>query len=386
MAIPIKRYIDIGTDIIDANSGERDYSALVFTNNTMTEPSAEDSVLHGLYEDYTTNGKVVTLTSSDVTELFASTTDVYKFAAKYFGYVSINGRSPSVINLVKTGSETALAKFNSVISEFNNFGAFTFLNNTTIGAAESGGLLDVAMANQSFGMHYAMVIPVTSTSGLDPLQGIRGLHLVLDDSSATQYTSWMPIAFVASLNYTMNDGASTMMYKPFAGVTSPIVLTESAANAYDAAHVNYIAAVQTRGNNMRFYQRGVNTDNVDLGAYIDASWIASQIESGWLNLVSGSTRIPATAQGVSAVSTMITSVAERAIANGCILIGKYLTENQILKIRQTAGAGAVDAVQSVGYYIDVRITFEEGKYACKYILVYAKGDTIEKVVGQHYLA
>lgn len=385
MAIPIKRYIDIGTEIIDANSGERDYSALVFTNNSMTEPSDEDSVLHGLYEDYTTNGKVVTLTSSDVTELFASTTDVYKFAAKYFGYVSINGRSPSVINLVKTGSETALAKFNSVISEFNNFGAFTFLNNTTIEAAESGGLLDVAMANQSFGMHYAMVIPVTSTSGLDPLQGIRGLHLVLDDSSATQYTSWMPLAFVASLNYTMNDGASTMMYKSFAGVTSPIVLTESEANAYDAAHVNYIAAVQTRGNNMRFYQRGVNTDNVDLGAYIDASWIASQIESGWLKLVSGSNRIPATAQGASAVSAMITSVAERAITNGCILTNKYLTDSQILKIQRIAGSGAVDAVTSVGYYIDAQIVFEDDKYVCKYILVYAKGDTIEKVDGQHYL-
>ena len=183
----------------------------------------------------------------------------------------------------------------------------------------------------------------------------------------------------------MGDGASTMKYKSFAGVTSPIVLTESEANAYDAAHVNYIVAVQTRGNNMRFYQRGVNTDNVDLGAYIDASWIASQIESGWLKLVSGSNRIPSTSQGVSAVSTMITSVAERAIANGCILIGKYLTENQILKIRQTAGAGAVDAVQSVGYYIDVWITFEEGMYVCKYILIYAKGDTIEKVDGQHYL-
>ena len=137
---------------------------------------------------------------------------------------------------------------------------------------------------------------------------------------------------------------------------------------------------------MRFYQRGVNTDNVDLGAYIDASWIASQIESGWLKLVSGSNRIPTTARGVSAVSTMITSVAERAISNGCILIGKYLTENQILEIRQIAGAGAVDAVQSVGYYIDVRIIFKKKKYICKYILVYAKGDTIEKVVGQHYLA
>ena len=83
---------------------------------------------------------------------------------------------------------------------------------------------------------------------------------------------------------------------------------------------------------------------------------------------------------------MITSVAERAISNGCILIGKYLTENQILEIRQIAGAGAVDAVQSVGYYIDVRIIFKKKKYICKYILVYAKGDTIEKVVGQHYLA
>lgn len=388
MAIPIKRYIDIGTMLINASSGERDYSALVFTSDAMTEPEDEDSILHDIYEDYTANGKVVTLTSEDVTSLFASTTSIYKLAAKYFGYSSINGRSPFYINVVKTSTETALTKFNSVIAEFNNFGAFTFLNNSTIGDDGTGGLYDVALANQQYGMHYAMVVPVTSSTAStvsSKLIGIRGVHMVLD-ASTSEFTSWMPLAFVGSLNYTMNDGASTMMYKPFAGATNPIVLTASTADAYDAERVNYIAAVQTRGTNMRFYQRGVNADNVDLGAYMDASWITSEIEAGWLNMVSGSNRIPATAQGASAVSTMITSVAERAIANGCILTNKFLTDNQILKIRQIAGAGAVDAVQSVGYYIDAQITFAEEKYVCQYILVYAKGDTIEKVVGEHYLA
>ena len=152
MAIPIKRYIDVGTTVVDAATGQRDYSALLFTSDAMVTSTPTDVSLKAKWTDYGTNGKVVTLTADEVTALFPSTTATYKLCAKYFGYTSIPGRSPSVVNVVKTGSETALAKFNSVLSTFNNFGAFTFVINTTLGTSGSGGLLDVATRNQAFGL------------------------------------------------------------------------------------------------------------------------------------------------------------------------------------------------------------------------------------------
>lgn len=386
MAIPIKRYIDIGTTVVDAATGQRDYSALLFTSDAMVTSTPTDVSLKAKWTDYGTNGKVVTLTADEVTALFPSTTATYKLCAKYFGYTSITGRSPSVVNVVKTGSETALAKFNSVLSTFNNFGAFTFVNNTTLGTSGSGGLLDVAMRNQAFGLQYAMVVPVTSTtaSASAVLNGIRGCFKILE-ATTTEYTAWIPLSYVAARNYDAYNNSSSMMYKTFPGV-SIVVEDETDANTYDDLFINYIALVQTRGTNRRFLMRGVCADGMDLGVYVDASWITSQIENGWISLATGSNRIPATSQGASLVSTMITSVAERAIANGCILTGKYLTQTQIDKITQYVGAGAVTAVQSVGYYIDVDITYSDGKYVCTYTLVYAKGDTIEKIVGQHYLA
>lgn len=404
MAIPIKRYIDIGTTLINASSGERDFSALVFTPDEMFEPEYDaehpenETALHKKYVQYTTNGEVVTLTSAEVEALFVSVSDtttvtrpVASLASKYFGYSSINGRSPSYINVVKVGTTagSAKAKFSSVMNVFNNFGTFTFIGYTPgLGTSGSGDLLDVATANQEFGFHYTMVIPVTlqNYSGFSTkLMDVRGTHLVLD-SATTEYTAWMPMAFVGSLNYTIRNSASTMMYKVFGGVTDSVVSDPTTADDLDKARVNYIGIVQSRGTVRKFYQTGVNMDGTDLGVYVDASWITSEIENGWIDLATGSNRIPANAQGATAVSTMITSVAERAITNGCILLDKPLTSNQKQSIRDMIGDGGVTAIQSVGYFVSAQVVFEENKYICRYVLVYAKGDTIQKVVGQHYLA
>lgn len=381
MAIPIKRYIDIGTTLINASSGNRDFSGLVFTSSEIS--TSAPSAIKTAYDA----GKVVSLGKSEVSSYFASTTSVYKFAAKYFGYSSINGRSPAVLNIVKTGSETPLVKFNSVLEEFNNFGSFSFLDVSTLGEAESGGLLDIAMANQGFGFNYVMAIGVSADNAEEfsgALHGIKGCHIVLD-SSTSSYCEWMPMAFIASINYSVRNSASTMMYKVFGGA-DVTVSTNTDANKYDNLRINYVGIVQSRGKVRKFYQTGVNMDGMDLGVYVDSCWITSEIENGWIDLATGSNRIPANAQGATAVSTMITSVAERAIDNGCILLDKPLTENQKQSIREMIGDGGITAIQSVGYFVTSQIVFEENRYICRYILVYAKGDTIQKVVGQHYLA
>lgn len=386
MAIPIKRYIDIGTTLVDASSGQIDLSALVFSSDAMVPQAPTNASLKAKWTDYGTNNKVVTLTADEVTALFPASTAVYKFSAKYFGYSSLSGRSPRVLNVVKTGSETPLVKFNEVIDYFSDFGAFAFINVTSAGNAGAGGLLDVALRNQSLGYKYAMAVTVTSSSAAADgakYEGIRGLHICLD-TSTTSYPHWIPLAFVAARNYSVTDGAETMMYKTFQGADAT-VSSETDADTYDGLFVNYVADVQSRGEKRKFYMRGVNADGVDLGAYIDAAWIDSQIEVGWIDLATGSKRIPASSEGAMLVQSLVIGVAERAIANGAITVGKVLSDTQIDKIVAYAGSGAVTAVQTNGYYVNAEIVNEEGKYVCRYVLVYAKNDTIEKIYGTHYL-
>lgn len=386
MAIPIKRYIDIGTTLVDASSGQTDLSALVFSSDSMVTQAPTNASLKEKWTAYGTNNKVVTLQEDEVTALFPASTAVYKLAAKYFGYSSLSGRSPRVLSVVKTGSETPLVKFNEVINYFSDFGAFAFINVAAAGNAGAGGLLDVALRNQGLGYKYAMAVTVTSSSSATDgakYEGIRGLHICLDTSTPS-YTHWIPLAFVAARNYSVTDGAETMMYKVFQG-TDAIVSSETDADTYDGLFVNYTANVQSRGEKRKFYMRGANADGVDLGAYIDAAWIDSQIEVGWLDLATGSKRIPASSEGAMLVQSLVIGVAERAISNGAITVGKALSTEQKAKIVAYAGSGAVTAVQANGYYVNAEIVNEEGKYVCRYVLVYAKNDTIEKVYGMHYL-
>lgn len=390
MAIPIRNYIDIKTQLVASVAGERDFSGMVFSASAMktTVPSA--------YADIKTDynaGKPVALDSDGIAACFDTDSDVAVFAGKYFAY---NGgtKTPSILNVCKVLS-TAKAAYDDCVKETVNFGAFTFLGEFSLGTASGGGLLEVAKANDTFDAMLQMVIACdedTVESYAEALSGLSLTHLVVatpeDESGSgtgTNFGAAPAVSWYASVNYNSGNASATIDYKQFGG--EPAEVTDGTTKtAYDALNVNYIGEVKTYGSTIRFYQTGVNMNGVDMGVMRDAAWIKGQIETGYFDLQLNSQKLAADLSGEAAVTNLVIGVANRAIGNGCILVEKPLDATQIATINRYANNDmAADQVQSTGYYVATEIVKVDSKYHVQYTLIYGKGDHIVKVDGTHVL-
>ena len=379
MAIPISEYISISNKMLTSAGGAIDFSGLILTSSAMSEWNGEGSDPYETIRTDYAAGKAVSLTRDLVVELFASTTDAYKFAIKYFG------NRATVLHFVKKTESTYAASFTKAVETngFTNFGCFAVVDPS----ASLDDLADLAAINANYGYRYAFCVGTVKTNAQSysaKLMGVIGCHLTIGDDV---YCSWMPMSFVASLDYNQRAASSTIDYMAFSG--NAAVTNAADKHTMDGLRANYLGVVQTHGMQRKFYQTGVNMDGVDLGAYMDACWIQAQIEEGWFGLVGTGVKIPANAGGATTVKAMVIDVAERALDNGCILNDKPLSDSVRSEINMYANnANAADVVSRVGYYIDAQIVTESGsgKYVCQYILIYAKADHIMKVAGTHIIA
>lgn len=379
MAIPISEYIDIKSKYINASGSTRDFSGLIFTDEAMTSGGASDP--YASVRTSYASGNAVAVTRDTYAELFASTTLAYQFCAKYFGYDGGN-KTVSLLYVAKLlDNDTGSTAYARVVKQDSNFGSFTFLT-------EVDDLDDVSQANAS--SEFVMMIALaSSTSAItNPYDGNPMTHVVLsaDTSSGNPTLStWMPMAWYASVDYSARNASATIDYKQFAG-ENEAVSDAATKNTLDGIHVNYVGLVQTNGQNIKFYQRGVNCDGIDLGVVRDKVWIEGNITAGWFTLATNSQKIPANYVGAAMVRTMIIGVVNASITNGAILIDKPLSDVQVAQIRNiTDDQDAPESVSTLGYYIATEIVSQGEKYTVRYVLIYAKGDHIEKVVGTHYL-
>ncbi len=391
MAIPISEYIDITTKVQSNVTGSRDFSGLVVTIDAINTGDSHKT-------DYDA-GKVISLTASEVNDSFGDDTYVKAFAAMYFG------AGARILNIVKRQeSETALVAYNRIISEFQNFGSISFLGATNTwvnGTTTSGGLIQVATQNQESG--YLLVVPTTTANRATDAAAfadMKGCHVVQDaittireastNPTVTAITANLGAAMVqgwyGSVDYSLSNESSSIDYKTFGGAEATVT-TLSDKRACDKLNVNYVGLVQAHGFQRKFYQQGKNMDGVDIGVFRDAMWIKGEVEAGWFNLVGSATKIPANETGAAMVRAMVIDVAERGLDNGVILVEKPLTDTQItLANNEADDADAASSIMSVGYYVATDIILEnDGRYTCRYLLEYAKGDHIGKVVGTHYL-
>lgn len=365
MSIPISNYVDISSTIIRSLTGERDFAGLVFVKDAM-KSSADTN-----YKTPFDSGSAISVSYELLVSLFEEGTDVVKFAKKYFTY---NGSSgvPTVLHIAKYEDGEEASAFASVTGEFSNFGSFAFLG------ADNDNLAGIA-TDTAF---KCVNIPSDGT-GKDAFANEAMTIAVLSNDD---YGVWMPMAWIASVDYNSTNAAGTMMYKRFGSETATVT-TETDKNIYDPLNVNYIGRVQAYGRKLEFFQRGVTKDGADIGVERDKLWIKSRIELGWFDIAGSTNRIPASAAGVQLVYSMIRGVAISAVGNGAILVDKPLSETAQQEILMyTNNAAALAAVQSSGYYISAKLIQEGDKYACQYTLVYAKGDHIEKLSGQNILA
>ena len=383
MAIPIRNYIEIKTRLSSTVVGERDFSGMVFTEGDMKETvPSEYTEIKARYN----LGHPVALDSTGVAACFDTDSNEASFAGAYFGY-SGGTRTPSVLNFCKVLT-TAKAAYDACVEDTVNFGAFTFLGDFELGTATGGGILEVATANDGSDAMLQLVVAADATdvvSYATALDGLTMTHLVASTpgTGETNLGAAPAVAWYAAVNYNVAGSAGTIDYKQFGGFPAEVT-TQALKTSYDAKHINYIGEVKTYGNTISFYQTGVNMNGVDMGTMRDAAWIKGQIESGYFNLQLSVQKLAADLSGEAKVTNLVLGVANRAIGNGCILIDKPLTAEQIAAVNTYAGNdSAADQVQSTGYYVSTQIVQVSGKYHVQYTLIYGKGDHIVKVDGTH---
>lgn len=381
MAIPQDRYIKINSVVVNETATSKSLSGLVFTTEDMLS-SAESDEIKTAYG----NSDMISLSLKGVLDYFGKDSEVYKFAEKYFGYYGPDG-SPVGLNIVRVDSaENFSTAFTSANEKSSNFGSFCFLGAITPEIAEA-----VAEANQGLNFAHLFVVPCSNENAdamYEALKNVSGTHLVL----GSYLDCFMPMAWVASLDYDKINSASSLFAKTFVGNTEEVTKEED-ANTLDAMNINYVGLTQANGTKFSFYQRGVNTDGLSTAVYMNEVWLKSEIARAWFNLISNIKRIPANEDGAAYVENAIMGVVSQAISNGTILIDKPLTATQKSAIIQYAEGNteAVDSVQQNGYYLHCSIRLvtnkETGKadYHAIYILIYAKGDEIRVVSGTDVL-
>lgn len=369
MAINQDKYIDINSSVGGDVLGERSLQGLVFTRTTVDDKFAANSIME--------------MTLSETLDTFGSESDEYKFAVKYFGYISPSGGTPDKITFANFGeSEAPSAALVRVDKATNNFGCFTFL----AGDIDADGLLAAAEANAGFDYRYLMVVPVTSSTYSDVVAKLGktvGCHVVL---GADKYAAYMPMAIASSVDYDKANATTTMMFKRFAGAVATVD-TNELSDALDKLHVNYIGGTQTNGTKIAFYQRGFNLDGVDAMVYMNEVWLKASITTAFFNLLSTVERIPANSSGLGYINVAIAEAIENALNNGVIMPGKTFNSAQRVRIAQlTNSTEAYATIENQGYWSNiVLVNNGNDEYVAKYRIVYSKGDSIRKVEGTHNL-
>ncbi len=358
------------------------HSATSFTDVASIIQEALNTVSDGVatFEYNTTLGRFVfatVATGAEHTVDYATGT-----LAPLFG---MNEGNNGAIISESSGVTTGLKALSDSAELSNNFFSFTFLTSVT------GEETDIAAWVKAQNIRYMWSMGVTSANAgtmASAMAEYDGVGLTLDKHS--EKAEFLPMAISAAINYGVANASVDFMYQQASGIT-PSVDSQTDANAYDAIRVNYYGSTQQAGNLVSFYQNGVLMGDVSsMGVYTNEAWLKDAIFTNLLNMRLSLDSLPANETGLGYVKLSIQEIIEQALFNGVISAGKTLDTTQKAYISQLTGdAGAWQDIQSVGYWLTASVVkyTEQGveKYKVSYLLVYAKGDSINFVDGRDIL-
>ena len=292
-----------------------------------------------------------------------------------------NGAILSDSSVAKTG----LQALSESAELSNNFFSFAFLTSV------SGEETDIAAWVKAQNVRYMWSLGVSTGNAstmASSLAEYDGVGLTLDVNSERAY--FLPMAIAAAINYETANASVDFMYQQAGGITAS-VQSQTDANAYDAIRVNYYGSTQQAGNLISFYQNGVLLGDISsMGVYTNEAWLKDAITTNLLNLRLSLDSLPANNTGLGYVKLSIQEIIEKALFNGVISVGKTLDATQKAYVAQLTGdATAWQSIQSIGYWLTAKVEkyTEQGveKYKVSYLLVYAKGDSINFVDGRDIL-
>lgn len=381
MAITFTRYVDIVSGVGGTGAvAQRDLIGRIFTDNVLLSV--------GTVAEFTT--------LADVSTFFNSTSEEYKRAAFYFGWVSKNTTKAKKISFARwdttpiTGETVTTVLTNSTQTN-NNFGSFSFIPVLT-----SAQIAEAALWNntQNVMFQFCASVPAVDAATVSAaIIGYAGVSLTLKSLVATEYHELIPMTILAATNYEKRNSVQNYMFQQFA--LTPSVTTTTLSTTYDNLRVNYYGRTQTAGQNIDFYQRGVlmggTTAPTSMNVYANEQWFKDAAGAQIMSLLLAMPKVSANAGGKAQLISVLQDVINRALFNGTISVGKPLDITQKVYIGSVTGDDlAWHQVQSIGYWVDcVLSSYVAGsgltEWKATYTLLYAKDDVVRSVSGTHTL-
>lgn len=269
----------------------------------------------------------------------------------------------------------------------NNFGSFAFF-----GITQQADIVEIAQWNHNKDVQYMYSLSVNA-SNYEAIQNavkdFDGVALTYDIHNDMSY--YMPMVLMAITDYDKTDGVINYMFKKFPN-DLPSVIDDETSNTLDSLRINYLGSTSQGNSTLSFYQPGYLQGSIpDIGVYANEIWLKDYVVTEGLQLLLNKNRVPANNNGKNMFIAVLQSVANKAINNGTIDLGKTLDSSEISYVTSIAD-GDVTAYKNVeqnGYWYNVKIIKESVgntyKNVLKYILVYTKGESIRKIEGSHIL-
>ncbi|WP_418187316.1 DUF3383 family protein [Aliarcobacter lanthieri] len=309
-------------------------------------------------------------------------------------------------------TQTMLQAYATALNKSNSFGSAYFLNRGDLQEC-----IDVSVFNASQNVRYMLFVQVkgerVQIADLNgaTIEDIVGAELeefsqaLIETASVglileivneeSEYLAHLPAGLLSATDYTRANGTLNYMYRK-AGVTLKEQCTNDlTANKLDKLRINYYGLTAEAGSDIRFFQRaylcGSANAPQDMSVHANEQWLKSRFIQDWFNLQLSTRGVPANLDGKLRGVSIIAGIVKEAINNGTILKNKNFTTVQKLAIADATGEeNGWITVMNNGCWYDVEIkerTGESGiaEYYLDYILVYAKGDWVRKVVGSHNL-
>ena len=378
MPIKMSKYVDIKSGINNIRTAtEKELIARIFT----TSASLTDDV-------------VECENLEDVADIFATSSDEYKIAEKYFSFINKYARSPRKISFAKidlSDDKTYSQLFDEIYQENNNFATFTIL-----GLTDSTEIATLAgYVAQNYPSEFMMVVPVTSsnyTTIQSAVANINGVSLELcgSDEDTGKFNFVMPMAITATTDYNKENGTVNYMYMQDNNM-AVVVDNDTSATTYDNAKVNYYGRTQQAGQKLAFYQNGVLQGNYqDQNIYVNEIWLKDALSTKFLNYMLLTSNWYANKSGQAIGQGLVVDIIDRAKLNGTITTEKEISEaDKVYIYNVTADENAWRQIYELGYYLITSISKEtinnQETYQFNYTLLYSKGDSIKKVEGQNIL-
>lgn len=308
--------------------------------------------------------------------------------------------------------QTMLQAYATALYKNNSFGSAFFLNRGVLQEC-----IDVANFNASQNVRYMFLLQVRA----ERIQSKNSLGATIEDivgdelesfsealietastglileiiGEESQYLAHLPAGLLSATDYTRTNGTMNYMFRQSGVTLKEQVTNDLTANKLDPLRINYYGLTAEAGSDIRFFQRAYLCGNasapLDMSVHANEQWLKARFTQLWFNLMLSTRGVPANLDGKMRGISIITQVIDEAINNGVILKNKEFTVTQKLSISDVTGDdNGWISVMNNGCWFDVQIKERMGEsgvaeYYLDYILVYAKGDWVRKVVGSHNL-